>query len=82
VTELDRLLQRLSDAKIEFVIVDGFAAMLHSCNYQRPIGQMLVRNSAIPTTRLPERFTRFVAVIYPMTCLCARRISAVRISTS
>ena len=28
-TELNRLLQRLSDAKIDFVIVGGFAAMLH-----------------------------------------------------
>jgi predicted nucleotidyltransferase len=29
VTELNRLLQRLSDAKIDFVIVGGFAAVLH-----------------------------------------------------
>jgi len=29
VTELNRLLQRLCDADIEFVIVGGFAAMLH-----------------------------------------------------
>ena len=28
-TELNRLLQRLSDAKIDFVIVGGFAAVLH-----------------------------------------------------
>jgi predicted nucleotidyltransferase len=29
VTELNRLLQRLCDAEIDFVIVGGFAAMLH-----------------------------------------------------
>jgi predicted nucleotidyltransferase len=29
VTELNRLLRRLSDAKIDFVIVGGFAAVLH-----------------------------------------------------
>jgi hypothetical protein len=29
VTDLNRLLQRLCDAEIEFVIVGGFAAMLH-----------------------------------------------------
>jgi len=29
VTELNQLLQRLSDAEIDFVIVGGFAAMLH-----------------------------------------------------
>jgi hypothetical protein len=29
VTDLNRLLQRLCDAEIEFIIVGGFAAMLH-----------------------------------------------------
>jgi hypothetical protein len=29
VTQLNQLIQRLSDAEIEFVIVDGFAGMLH-----------------------------------------------------
>jgi predicted nucleotidyltransferase len=71
VTELNQLLQRLAEAKIDFVIVGGFAAMLHGSS-------LLTRDldvCAILTSENVEKLREVFRELHPVHRMTSPRIS-------
>jgi len=71
VTELNRLLQRLCDAEVDFVIVGGFAAMLHGSS-------LLTRDldvCAVLTADNLEKLREVFRELHPMHRLTPQRLS-------
>jgi predicted nucleotidyltransferase len=71
VTELNQLLQRLAEAKIDFVIVGGFAAMLHGSS-------LLTRDldvCAILTSENLEKLRDVFRELHPVHRMTSPRIS-------
>lgn len=70
-TDLNRLLQRLCDADIDFVIVGGFAAMLHGSS-------LLTRDldvCAVLTAENVERLREVLRELHPVHRMTTQRLS-------